>query len=94
MTEYTQNEDAWFAYQLDLPDQGEGIVVVVKRPLSNFTRAAFPLQALFAEGAYEVTNLDTGEIRNFSGRELGGQGLEMDIPNNPGDACFIYHRKT
>ena len=42
--------DAWFAYQLDLPDEGEGIVVVVKRPLSNFTRAAFPLQALLAGG--------------------------------------------
>ena len=94
LTEYTQAEDAWFAYQLDLPGEGEGIVVVVKRPLSNFTQAAFPLQALSAEGAYELTNLDTGEIRNIMGRELRGQGLIVDIPNKPDTACYSYHRKS
>ena len=40
LTEYTQADDAWFAYQFDLPDSGNGIVVVVKRPLSNFTHGA------------------------------------------------------
>src|SRR5208283_2847137 len=49
LTEYNQAKDAWVAYQLDLPDEHEGIVVVLKRPLSTFTRALFPLKALRKE---------------------------------------------
>src|ERR1019366_1418274 len=29
LTLYSQAEDAWMAYQLDLPEQGEGLVVVL-----------------------------------------------------------------
>lgn len=92
LTEYTQADDAWFAYQLDLPDWGDGIVVVVKRPLSNFTQALFPLQALTAGAAYEITNLDTGESKTLTGRELTSKGLEARLFEKPDSAVFRYRR--
>jgi hypothetical protein len=93
LTEYTQASDAWVAYQLDLPDQGEGIVVVIKRPLSNFIQAVFPLKALSPEAAHELTNLDTGETRSMTGRELADRGLEAKLLDRPDTALFQYRRK-
>jgi alpha-galactosidase len=93
LTEYTQADDAWFAYQFDLPDSGDGIVVVVKRPLSNFTQALFPLQALTDGAAYEITNLDTGESKTLTGRELANKGLEARLLEKPDSAVFRYCRK-
>ena len=94
LTEYTQASDAWVAYQLDLPDEGEGIVVVVKRPLSDFTQAFFPLQALSTGAAYGLTNLDTGETRTLSGQELVGKGLEARLLQRPDTALFRYRRNS
>ena len=94
LTEYTQASDAWVAYQLDLPDEGEGIVVVLKRPLSNFTQAVFPLKALSTDAAYGLTNLDTGESRTLTGRELVEKGVEARLLQKPDSAVFRYRRKT
>jgi hypothetical protein len=77
-----------------LPDAGEGIIVVVKRPLSNFTQAAFPPQALAANVNYEVTNLDSGESRNLTGRDLGVNGLVVRLTEKPDSALFRYRRKS
>jgi alpha-galactosidase len=94
LTEYTQASDAWVAYQLDLPDTGEGLVVIVKRPLSTFTQAVFPLNALSAGAAYGLTNLDTGESRTLTGRELVEKGVEARLLQRPDTAVFRYRRKA
>jgi alpha-galactosidase len=94
LTEYTQAGDGWFAYQFNLPDSGEGIVVVVKRPLSDFTQAVYPLNGLSAGESYEITNLDTGETRTLTGRELADKGLEAKLPNRPDTALFRYRRRS
>jgi alpha-galactosidase len=93
LTEYTQAEDAWMAYQFDLPHSGEGLVVVIKRPLSQYTQALYPLRALEATGSYGITNLDTGEKRTVSGRELSGKGLNLRLAAQPDSALICYQRK-
>ncbi len=94
LTEYTQANDAWMAYQLDLPDTGEGLMVVLKRPLSEYTRAVFPLSALQTGSVYEITNLDTNEKRTLSGRELMDKGLEVRLPDKPDSALLCYRHKV
>ena len=94
LTEYTQMEDSWYAYQFDLPEAGEGIVVAVKRPLSNFTQAAFPPQGLAADADYEVTNLDSGESRNLTGRDLVANGVVVRLTEKPDSVVFRYRRKA
>jgi alpha-galactosidase len=92
LTEYTQAGDAWFVYQLDLPDKREGIVVCVKRPLSSFTEAEFPLKALSAGASYVVTNLDSGASQRLTGRELTTKGLGVKLSDAPDTAVYRYQR--
>jgi len=93
LTEYTQAGDAWIAYQLDLSDEGEGMVVALKRPLSNYTRAIFQLKALRREALYEITNLDTSENKTLTGGELMDKGLEAVLLDKPDSALLSYRRK-
>ena len=69
-------------------------MVVLKRPLSNFTQAVFPLKALSTDAAYGLTNLDTGESRTLTGRELVEKGVEARLLQKPDSAVFRYRRKT
>ncbi len=92
LTEYTQANDAWLAYQLDLRDEREGLVVVLKRPGSDYNQAAFPLHALRADALYEVTNLDTAENKTLAGGELADKGLEVHLLNKPDSALIRYRQ--
>ena len=94
LTEYTQNTDAWMAYQLDLPDQGEGMIVVLKRPTANYSQASLPLKAVLRDSLYEITNLDTGEHKIVAGTELADKGVEVRLLKNPDSALVIYRRKV
>jgi hypothetical protein len=93
LMEYTQTEDAWLVYQLDLFGAGEGIVVAIKRPLSSFTQAAYPLHALAPGATYEVTNLDSRETRTMAGGDLNARGLQISLLGKPDSAVFRYVAK-
>ena len=93
LTEYSQNDDAWMAYQFDLAAEGEGIVVVLKRPASTFDQALLPLKALSNNAHYAITNLDSATTQVLSGAHLSGKGLETSLPKQPDSVVFRY-RKT
>jgi len=93
LTQYTQARDSWMAYQLDRPDLGAGLVVVLKRPLSSFVEAVFQLNSLEPAAEYETTNLDTGERSVASGRELMETGLRVRLVKRPDSALILYDKK-
>jgi alpha-galactosidase len=93
LTEYTQTTDAWVAYQLDLPEQGEGMVVVLKRPEATNIQANLPLKAILRNATYQVTNLDTGDNKTLVGKDLIDKGIEVRLLRAPDSALLIY-RKT
>ena len=90
LTQYSQAEDAWEAYQLHLADRQEGLVVVLKRPLSNFITAVFPLKALDQDRSYELFNMDSGERLVISGKTILQQGLKVTLPRKPDTALIRY----
>lgn len=92
LTEYTQNDDAWMAYQFDLPAEGEGIVVVLKRPASEFAQASFPLKALSSNAHYEITDLDNATMQIRSGAQLSSNGLETRLLKQPDSVVLRYRR--
>jgi alpha-galactosidase len=92
LTEYTQTTDTWMAYQLDLPNQGEGMVVVLKRPLASYSQTSLLLKAILADSQYEITNVDTGEHKIVTGRELTDKGIGVHLLKAPDSALFIYRR--
>jgi alpha-galactosidase len=93
LTEYTQTNDAWMAYQFDLPESGEGLLVVLKRPLSEFTEALFAMNALQLGSYYEIANVDSGDKATFSGKELMEKGLAVTLLARPDSALLRYRRK-
>lgn len=93
LTEYSQLNDAWMAYQLDLPEEGAGLVVILKRPESRYTRATFPLHGLDRAGAVIIEKLDTGESQSVSAVQLLDRGLEIHLPKRPDTALMAYRRK-
>jgi alpha-galactosidase len=94
LTEYTQANDAWMAYQFDLPDQGEGMIVVLKRPASAYGQAAFPLRALRQNAQYEITNLDSGEKKSLPAKELMENGIKVRLENRPDSAVLRYRQES
>lgn len=92
LTEYTQAEDAWMAYQLDLPETVEGLVVVLKRPRSSYSDATFRLVGLDPHASYEITNLDGGAPRTMTGADLANGGLPVHLDAGPASALIRYRR--
>ncbi len=92
LTQYTRASDAWMAYQLHLPDTGEGLVVVLKRPQSPFTRATFPLQALEPGQEYEFRDWDTSRPWAVTGRAAMEEGLPVELAGRPDSALILYRR--
>ena len=70
LTPYSQAPDTWLAYQLQLPDANEGLVVAFKRPKSIQTSRRLRLFALDLGASYEVINLDNSQRRLIVGKEL------------------------
>jgi hypothetical protein len=83
----------WMAYQFDLPETGEGLVVVLKRPLSQYAQAVLPLHALEEKGNYEITKLDTADRFTMTGKELAGKGLSVRLPAQPDSSLLCYRRR-
>ena len=81
----------WFAYQMDRPDLGEGVVVALRRPKSPYEKAVFLLQGL-ADADYEVTDLDSGAVRKVSGKKLKTKGLTVTMKKRPDSVVLIYRK--
>jgi alpha-galactosidase len=92
LTPYSQAADAWLAYQLHLPDEDEGIVVVLKRPASTCPRATLRFQGLDRDASYEVTHLDTVNNDKLPAGRLTDVGLEIELPRQPDSAIIRYRR--
>jgi len=92
LTKYSQAKDVWMAYQLDLPETGEGLIVALKRPESKEGRQTFKLKGLDAGESYEITNLDTKKTWTVEGGRLMGSGLEIDLAHQPDSALIQYRR--
>lgn len=92
LTQYSQAKDVWMAYQLDLPETGEGLVVVLRRPASPQSRGTFRLHALTRDASYEVTNLDTLAKQTIPGGQLTDNGLEVELTGSPDSTLICYRR--
>jgi alpha-galactosidase len=92
LTAYSQAKDVWMAYQLELPESGEGLIVVLKRPGSKESRKALKLKGLIEGATYQVTDLDSKQSRTLPGSRLTGEGLDVELAGQPDSALIRYRR--
>jgi alpha-galactosidase len=90
LTPYSLDPSLWIAWQFDLPEKGEGMVQVFRRDKSVYESARFKLKGLDPDARYAVTDLDSGERKTVSGRELIEKGLPVAVTDQPGDTVLIY----
>ncbi|HUT91314.1 MAG TPA: alpha-galactosidase [Thermoguttaceae bacterium] len=95
LTRFSRENDAWIAWQFDLPEQGKGVVQVFRRAESIHTDAQLKLRGLDPEARFVLRELDdreNGEKMEIPGRELVEQGLPVSIEARPGVAVIAYER--
>jgi len=89
LTEYSQGEESWMAYQLDRPEHDDGLVVVLKRPRSPFCEAHIRLRGLQPDVSYFVEG-DDGHGCIATGGELMNSGLRIELPETPDSRLIRY----
>jgi len=89
LTAISDSNTAWFAYQLDRPDLGEGMIMAFRREKAPEESWTVKLRGLNAGRSYEVQDLDTGGKTVYTGKKLA-TGLRLDIARTPGSRLLIY----
>ena len=93
LTAFTTDQDAWMAWQFDVPETGEGMVQVFRRAESPYCGAQFKLHGLDPAARYALTDLDVqDQTTTRTGRELLEQGLSVGITNKPAAVVLTYKR--
>jgi alpha-galactosidase len=82
-------DDVWLAYQLNRPDQGNGIVLAFRRSGNNLETIRVKLSELEDNAVYEVNYEDYGVTVRKSGHELM-EGLDITIPQKPSSLMVSY----
>ena len=67
--------------------------MVFRRPGSSCVTSSYVLEGLSPAASYIVTDIDTGETREISGKTLAEQGLEVTVPGRRESKVFMYKMK-
>jgi alpha-galactosidase len=92
LVSYSLDQDSWAAWQYDLSEQGQGMVVAFRRRESPFPRMEARLRGLDPALTYRVTSRDTEHAFTASGRALMTKGFAIEIDQKPGSALFEYSK--
>jgi alpha-galactosidase len=84
-----QTDSVWLAYQLNRPEQKDGIIIAFRRGDSPDEKMEVKLQGLILEADYELTDDDSGKKMVIKGAELA-KGFTLSIPEKPGSLLIKY----
>ncbi len=89
LTPANTSDNASLAYQLDRPEEKDGIVVAFRRGECNNEMIQIKLHGLSETSTYELVFEDYGITLTKTGRELM-ENLSFAIPQKPGSALIKY----
>ena len=90
LTPHNLANDAWLAWQFDMPEKSEGVVQAFRRDQCKVEITQLKLRGLESEGQYNIHNFDQEETQTLTGEELMEKGLSIRIPEAPGAAVITY----
>ncbi len=90
LTEYSDDESTWMAWQWAGVDGKSGIVQAFRRSKSSFEQATFRLRHLDENASYFVENLDSPKKLRISGKDLVENGIPITIHAAPGAVVLKY----
>ena len=89
LTKHNAGEDVWMAYQLNRPEQKDGIIIVFRRGESGHESIQTKLYGLSEMATYALFYEDYGVRINKTGKELMN-GLELTIPQKMASLLIHY----
>jgi len=93
LTPYSLDNDAWIAWQFDLPDTGTGVVQAFRRADCPTDSLRVQLRGLNAKCRYTLTDLDAPVPQEMTGRELMATGLLLTTAQRPAALVVRYERQ-
>ena len=90
LTPYSQETNAWLAWQFHRPEAGSGVVQAFRRQDSPTEAMRLKLRGLSPEATYTVGDLDANKPEEVTGRMLMNEGLLVTIAAKPGAAIVTY----
>jgi len=84
-------DNTWLAYQLNRPEQGDGIVLAFRREGNRDESIRIQLGGMEENAGYTVFYEDYGLKENKTGSELLS-GIDIYIPTNPGSLLISYQK--
>jgi alpha-galactosidase len=90
LTAYSTARDVWIAWQLDLPEIGEGMIQAFRRENCPQESSRLILKGLEENSKYTLTNLDSSDSYMMTGKELMEIGLNVGIKQQPGSLIILY----
>lgn len=92
LTDYSQSESVWAAFQFHREDRQAGLIQVFRRAASPTTSAAFSFEAMDPAATYRVLDLDDQKATTATGQELLSGKFSITINDRPGSRLFVYER--
>ncbi len=94
LTAWDNTEYCWMAWQYNDPETSSGIVQAFKRAGDGVGTHTYKLSGLDAGTKYVITDVDTEETYEVSGKKLMTEGITINMPH--GDAigqreCKMFH---
>jgi alpha-galactosidase len=93
MTPYASGATSRMAWQFNDPKRGEGMVEAFRRPECDESALTVKLHGLQEGTRYVLTNADSGEKFERTGRELMETGLNLALNEKPSSALLFYRKK-
>ena len=92
LTPYTQDNNAWIAWQFDGPERGEGAVQAFRRAESPVEQTRLKLRGLEPDATYTIT---VRRPRHDRGHRpaLMADGLPIALRSKPAAAVVLYSRQ-
>jgi len=85
-------DDTWMAYQLNRPENGDGVILAFRREGNRNRSIMINPKGLNKESVYEIFYEDYGIKENKTGSELM-EGIEIFIPSKPASLLISYKVK-
>jgi alpha-galactosidase len=94
LTPYSLDTNAWIAWQWNRQDGDTGVIQAFRRETSPFPTAVLKLRGLDPAAHYSVTNLDSSQATEYTGKVLMEEGLPVTLQSQPASALLTYKRSA
>jgi alpha-galactosidase len=84
-------DDVWLAYQLNRPDQKDGLIMAYRRKDCNETSITVKLRGVDKLAKYELTDEDSQAKITVTGKELT-EGYSITLKDKPGSVLILYKK--